>query len=655
MLYSDNPCRIWSPGTFQIMDGANYTVGADFVFPAVQKLLERTNGDIACDIETFGLGLNARRLKCVCFSDDTHAIICDPRDPGQAQLIRDTFAQATSLLWHNSPYDLPNLYMNDLIRLEDISKTWDTLIWARSADPGETVPKNLEDACARYLKAPKLRALVKAFRALGLSKKDGYFEFDLDRPIYLQGAAFDPLLTYRLRPVVRQAAYDRMTSGHPFWKRSVQGEEAWALVDREQRLNRIALKRACLGYRVDFEYLENFKDKHGAEMHRQEKQLEEKGIRPGVGQDLIKFLDEKGELPPDHPKTETGLFSANQKALAGISHPVAKAFRDLKEVTKVQNDYLEKVVELADKNGRIHPTTNFLAAAHGRSSMGDPPIHQFPGPARGIILFEEGDPGCSLDWVQQEPITIGNIARDTKFIPDYEAGGDTYISLGVGAGMLPAGVTTDDCAYTVNPAFHSVRSTLKIVLLARMYGEGLKKLTADLGLAPGPYHPANAWEVENMGVAEGTMMPDYAAARSLQASVDKAMPKTAALIMNLKGIARQHRKIITISGRVLDIPSGMYNGRWSVQSHKGPNFMTCGSAYDMLADTMIRCEDAGLADAIQFNMHDELVVSQSAAHDIRKIMETPPDRLCEWAGRVPILRTDRDDFEKVGGKRWQKA
>jgi DNA polymerase-1 len=133
------------------------------------------------------------------------------------------------------------------------------------------------------------------------------------------------------------------------------------------------------------------------------------------------------------------------------------------------------------------------------------------------------------------------------------------------------------------------------------------------------------------------------------------MPKTAKMIMNLKSIARQHRKIITISGRVLDIPMGQYNGRWSTQSHKGPNFMTCGSAYDMLADTMIRCEDAGLADAIQFNMHDELVVSQSAANDIRKIMETPPDRLCEWAGRVPVLRTDRDDFEKVQGKRWQKA
>jgi DNA polymerase-1 len=47
-------------------------------------------------------------------------------------------------------------------------------------------------------------------------------------------------------------------------------------------------------------------------------------------------------------------------------------------------------------------------------------------------------------------------------------------------------------------------------------------------------------------------------------------------------------------------------------------------------------------------MHDEIVCSTDAAHDVRKIMEQPPERLIQIAGRVPVLRTDKADL----GERW---
>ena len=651
MLYGDKPAPIHQPGTFRFMDTLDvvYTVGAGHVERAVRDLLCRTNGAVSADIETYGLGLAARRLKVVGFADDHEAVLIDPRDPGQAELIQWVNREATSSTFHNSPYDVPKLYLNGLIRIEDVFKIIDTLILCRLADPGEFVPKNLEEASARYLKTPKLGVLAKAFKSLGLSKQAGYERFDLDRPVYLQGAATDPLLTNRLLPVVRQAAYDKVTKNHPFHRQGLSGQDAWDLVEREQILNRMFLARCCKGYPVDYEYLEKFKVTNGLDMRVMTKELEELGIRPGNGQDLVTWLEKQGAITPDHARTKTGLLSADQKALKNLGHPVAKTFSRLKELTKVQDDYLTKIVDLADKNDRIHPPTNMLKAATGRASMEEPPIHQLPEAARGIILL--GD-GTSIDWSQIEPITIANAAKDTQVIEAYESGkSDVYTQLGVGSGMLPPGTTPAMCEIGVNHAFYDIRKKLKVSFLAQVYGEGLKKLTADLGLDPGPYYPANDWEIEVLEVEPGTLMPHYAAARKLQAAVFTAMPQTEQYIKKLKNIARQYKKTVTIGGRILDIPMSIFHGRWTVATHKGVNYWNQGSAYDILADALIRIIEAGLGEAIHFTMHDELIIDTEPAHDIRKIMETPSERLCFWAGRVPVLRTDMVHL----GERWAAA
>ena len=650
----DKPARIATPGTFRFMDGLDvvYTVGAPVVERALRALLCRSDGIVASDIETFGLGLDGRRLKVVSFSDEHEAVILDPRDPMQAELVRWGYRACKQIIFHNSPFDVPNLFSNGLIRLEDIAKIWDTLILARLAHPSEHGGNDLESTAARYLGTPKLNILVKTFKALGLSKKKGFERFDLDRPSYIQGSAIDPLLTYRLWPVVRQAAYDQLTKGHPFSQLGVSGSEAWDLVMREQLINVVLLARACKGYRVDFEYLEKYKAENGANIRIYGDELSELGIRPGVSQDLVKWLDAEGFMPPDHPKTETGLWSGNAKALEKIGHPVAKKFVTQKKLLKVQTDYLEKIVAMAYHNEMIHPTTSMLAAATGRASMADPPIHQLPPSARGIILFDEGDPGTSIDWSQIEPITMANACQDMQVIEAYESGiSDVYTALGVGSGMLPPGTTSAMCEYDVNYQLYSIRRILKIVLLGILFGEGKKKLSADLGLDVGPYHEATEWEIENLKVAPGTMMPSYAEAQKLIDAVFQAMPKTKEFVWKLKGIARQYKKIVTVDGRILDIPSGSYNGRFGVQTHKGVNYESQGSAYGILADTLIRIIEAGYGDAIYFTMHDELIVSSSAAMDIKKIMETPPERLCLWAKRTPILRTDMKEL----GERWTAA
>lgn len=661
MLYSDPPCRIANPGTFPFAPhlSAVYTVGRDFVQPVLSQILTRRAGQIGADIETFGLGLASRRLKVVSFSDGVSTAVLDPRDPAQAEMIRRTFEYSAEIYFHNSPYDIPNLYMNGLISLVDVGKVTDTLIWSRLADPGEMVRKSLELACDRYLKTGPGGELTRSFKAMGLSKKEGFRKYDLDRPIYLQGAASDPLMTVRLADVVRQAAYDRLTKNHPFGAKGVTGDEAWALVGREQILNRQMLQRACRGFRVDFDYLDRYQAKNATELASIDRELEEAGVRPGNGQDLATAMELAGALPPDYPRTKptkahpTGVYSMTAKNVEKIAHPLAQRFVWQKEVKKVGSDYLQKCVDLADDNGLIHPALNFLAATTGRASMGDPPLQQFSGPARGILLPDNGDRFVSVDLSQGEPVTIANAAGDRHVLDGYESGKtDLYSNLGIIAGLLPAGTTAADC--DLDPAKKRSRSLMKESLLAQLYGNGLPALTAKLGLDPGPWEPPSEWEIEKRKMIPGELYPRFAEAKKLRLAVFSAMPKTAEFIKKLKAIGAQHKKMITISGRILDIPMKQWDGVWRVEEHKAVNYFCQGGQYDLIADAMLRIIAAGLGDALYLTMHDEFVVSESAAHDIRRILETPSERFCMWAGRTPILRTD---MSLIGGtgERWGKA
>ena len=74
-----------------------------------------------------------------------------------------------------------------------------------------------------------------------------------------------------------------------------------------------------------------------------------------------------------------------------------------------------------------------------------------------------------------------------------------------------------------------------------------------------------------------------------------------------------------------------------------------GSAYSVLADTIIRMEAAGLGDSIHLALHDELVVDAEAAEAVAEIMRTPPEFLLKWTGgRVPVFKTDTNHM----GRTW---
>lgn len=531
-------------------------------------------------------------------------ILLDPlRRPDDMHAARQVIARASSLILHNSSFDIPGIVAAGMMTLDQIAKVQDTLIHARLALPDTMERKGLGALCVRYLGLAEMAdGMGRAFKAAGYkSTAEGFAKMDIDAPIYRFGAMADTVATLRLLGPIIDAAVDQLTD-HPFEKYGhADRASAMEVIEREQLVNRVMLRRSVRGLAVDVEYLDRYRERVEGESLRAEAVLNGAGIRPGNGNDLMAAIDAAGDLPAGWPRTPTGRLKADKASLAGLAHPLADAHREVAHSSKVLG-YLEKVAARSRVTGRLHPQVGVLgASATGRMAYSEPELQQFPAEARGIIT-DDGQGLTSVDWAQIEPVTLANMAHDVEFLAPFEAGEDLYEPIQRAAGVG--------------------RKVAKVVLLATMYGQGEAKLAATIGRTP-------------------------EAAQQIKRQMLAAMPGCAAFMGRIGQVAESFGKVITVSGRILTIPE--FNGKRS--THKGVNYVVQGSALDILHETIVACEKAGLGDHLQLAMHDELVVDTEVAGEVERIMQTPPAALVRWAERTPVLRTDRADM----GHSWKSV
>lgn len=625
-------------GTYPLpgMPGATLTVGAQHTAPKIMEWLNTGQLDPAEDIETFGVGADAGpdRIKCVTFATEREAVVLDPRQDHDRYLIATMQDAARSLTMHNASFDCPSLAINRLFPLELVDKVHDTLVDARLATPG-LVPKDLDSCVERYL-GIKNAPILSLFKSLGYKTKlQGFLNLDIDSPAYLFGAAADGVATARVRPLLHAAAIDRQLQ-HPFGGGiGLSRTEAEEMAGERQEHNRWGIEGTIRGLPVDFAYLDWFRAQNQAEMSRRRAYL--KGLGITNANQLVAFLEQLGALPPDYRRTAGGKLGTAAADLQGLNHPLARVWAGVERGGKVVEQglthlekldgYLQKCVDMADADGHVHPTTAVLKAAHGRDSMADPPLHQFPALARPIIRFEED--GTSTDWSQQEPRMAMNLAGDIgRPLLDYEQHG-----LKIYAGI--ADYADIDM------------STAKVVVLAGLYGEGLAKLSGDLGLSPEPWIEEEVWS--NGRVREAHW--GYAAAKDVQGAVFSAIPLTEQFMKHGKQIARDHGLAYTVAGRIVPIPSSMFMGRYGVQAHKWINYAVSGSANDEISGTIVAARRAGFGHLLWFGMHDELVHATRVSREVKQLMETPSERFCRLSKRRPVIRTDQERL----GSAWKKV
>ena len=597
------PNRTW----FDPLVGATLHTGAN----ALDAGMRMPHGELmAADIETPGLNtfeMNAITCAWKELDGRIHSILLDPREAIHLQLFRDMVSSCSQVVFHNSAFDVPILWHHRLLDRKGVSKVTDTLIHARVGYPDPYIPKSLEKLAQAHLGLDELAGgMLRSFKAAGYkTKQAGYEGMTIDSPIYRLGAMVDTVVTLQLEPILRDRAVHWLTN-HPFQVGgATTSGEALRILETQHIVNRVMLRRSAVGLAVDPEYLAKYSESVDLDKQRAIALLaqhsDDKGPLVGgasKGGRIVEYLDSINALPANWPRSsKTRKLRATKDDLDNLDHPLAQAQRTLAQIEKIEQ-YITKVQTQYETTGRCHPQVAILGASQsGRMSVSGPEYHQFSEMARPIIS-DDGQGLTSIDWSQIEPVTMALMAKDHEFLAPFEAGSDLYEPIQRACGIE--------------------RGTAKIVLLAAMYGQSVRSLAMVLG------HTTES-------------------AAQLRRQLFAAMPECAKWMAKVTGVAETYRRVVTVGGRILPVTEE--------GSYKSVNHVVQGSAYDVLADTIVRIEEEGLGDHIQMAMHDEIIIDTEVAEHVQKIMEMPPDFLSRHAGRELRLRTDRQDL----GHHWQKV
>ena len=588
--------------SFDKIDGdqSMYTVGDG---DAAVRLV-RSTPSVAVDIETAGLGIDAHNIKAVVISSTDHAHILDP--VANKRSIVSCLNIAREMSFHNAPFDVPLLVAAGLMNIDRIDRVFDTLVAARMAMPG-FASKGLGASCERHLGEGYALAkdqLATSFRALtGKSKSAMFKELGMFSDPYCSYAGFDGIMTARLRTVLPEAV-NAWTHDHPFNRTDI---DAYALLEREQIVNRLLVARASVGIEIDYEVVDELQAEMRSTMHRCDAVLASYGIDTDLSRDAIKkaamwALDRAGKIGKGHRRLSDHQPSADKKFLERIDHPISDALSERSRAARFHDDYAEKLSDLSQFDNRIRPTVNVMTAVTGRMSIGNPPLQQFPGSVRRMMRFDA--PVTSMDWSSIEPVFAGNVFGEKDWIAGFEAGGDLYTPVAEAAGVD--------------------RKTAKVILLAQLYGQGHASLGVALGVSPED-------------------------AKTLISRVMKPLSGITAGSEALRTVSERFGKVQTVSGRIVPQPVDHATANDRFKGYIGTNHFVQGSCYDLLSESIAAMHRAGLGGELHMAVHDELVVSTDAADEVEQIMLKPPPEFVEMAGRVPKLRVGRVDL----GYHWE--
>lgn len=575
----------------RLHQGIRLVVGREHAALAAQELLSR-HSEIAIDIETCGTSpALARQIKVVTVGTPDLVIALDPRDDGQRPLIQKVLAHARKLVLHNASYDIPLLVGEGLADIDIVEKVECTLVKARLALPGRTQRKSLADLSERYL-GLATGAIEDVFKAAGhRSKSEGYLHMDIDSPTYLTAAMLDTAMTARINRAVTEAAVAHLTEGHAYLAVGLDRVGALNEVERQQVVNRVMLRSTIRGFVLDEEYYEDYVDTQTRVMCDAAKVLEAEGLKPGSGSQLTQLLDSQGLLPDTWKRTpKTNQPSGDRKELARLRHPLVTAHLTYTEIDKNKKDYLDKLLDFARFDGRVHPQFKIMGAdATGRMSAGDPPVQQFPNAARKMILADDDDGWVSIDWKAVEPMVSAFTSGQLDLAQAVLNGADTYVPVARAAGLIPADVSDFDAKE------HKGRSAAKVVLLGLLYGKGVPLLAHELDT-------------------------DYNTARDIKNQVLAGVPNINSWMEKLSTAANRFGTTMTAAGRIVSVDRDFNRGGF--KGYQAQNYYHQGSAYDALADALVEIHRQGLAEHIRLAMHDELVVTTEAAEAVERIMRS---------------------------------
>lgn len=437
-------------------------------------------------------------------------------------------------------------------------------------------------------------------------------------------------------PVVGPYGEGDVLSPQLIWEKhekELRDQDLWRVWELEMALVPLNIEMKKLGVRVNFDQAEILSKEWTKEQATIEKQIKQRwSVSPDIwsGDSLGRACDQIGIDYPRTPKTNKPSFTKD--VLEHHSHPFMTMVREARKISKVKGTYIDSFIGKYSHNGRIHCDWNPLKSERedgasigtvsGRYSAGNPSLQVIPSvekyPEMGIkvrklFLPDEGADWACEDYSQQEPRLTVHYAHLLRLrgaaqtVAAYHAGESDFHSTMAKMAGIP-------------------RPKAKIIVLGIIYGMGVSKLCANLGL-------------------------EYDEGKALLRLFNSKAPFMKLLADRCAARAQSKGFITTIGGRRCRFDKWEIAGEWDEDSppptteermlmlqkdpisrwynkpvrraftHKALNRLIQGSAGDQTKMAMLECYKQGRIPHIQ--MHDELdfsVSSRKEAEMIGKIM-----------------------------------
>ena len=465
--------------------------------------LAKENGECALDTETTGLNPLLVDLVGVCLytprqkaayipinhkSYITEARVKDQLTEQEVAEILKLYIDYIKWDFHNAKYDIRVCRHTLGI---DIKPYWDTMLAGYCINENES--HRLKDLHLKYCDSKDIESLT--FDALF---KGVTFDMIPISTAYLY-AAGDAIKTYELMKYQQTLLNRRVLAGPYNVFMNIEMPLISVVADMEDR-----------GVCLDFDVCQTLHEKYHKIREERQKQADDAIAMYKEQIDNYKMKNPNHKLSdPISLSSPTqlailfydilGLESLDKKAPRGTGEEILKHFAQGKEknlceailgmrnVDKLLGTYIDKMPEIALKDGRVHASYNQYGAKTGRFSSQDPNLQNIPSHNKEIRQMFKAQNGYVLigaDYSQQEPMVTAHLSDDKKMQEAFINGKDIYSTIAA----LAFHKSYEECKEfredgTVNPAGKERRTQAKSIVLGILYGRQIPSIAEQLGVS----------------------------------------------------------------------------------------------------------------------------------------------------------------------------
>jgi len=217
-------------------------------------------------------------------------------------------------------------------------------------------------------------------------------------------------------------------------------------------------------------------------------QNEGKIFNPNSVMQLRTVLFDYLGLQHNGKKTATGAISTDAEVLKEMAdqHPLPAAILNVRQLSKIQNTYIQKILPELDKDERIRTNFNLIFTTSGRlSSSGKFNAQQIPRDdpiIKGCIAAPLGFKIVSQDLTTAEMYYAAVLSGDTNLQKVFSGGGDFHSTIAHMVFSLPCAVED------VKKLYPAMRQSAKAISFGILYGSGAKKVSETVTKATGDYY-----------------------------------------------------------------------------------------------------------------------------------------------------------------------